>query len=113
LYAGKADRAGSLAARPRPPPRGTGGARAVRRLALPVVLAIFLGGCTIPQWNPAWVPAWVPLLGSDSGGAPSPRPAAPPRVVERAPIRPEDDDITERVVAVVNNDAITLGELEE
>jgi peptidyl-prolyl cis-trans isomerase SurA len=68
----------------------------------------------MPTWNPAWVPAWVPVLGADRGasGPPAPRPAAPPRVVERPPA-PSDDEVTERVVAVVNNDAITLGELEE
>jgi peptidyl-prolyl cis-trans isomerase SurA len=81
------------------------------RLA-PLLLVLALGGCTIPQWNPAWVPAWVPLLGSDQGAAPPPRAAAPPRVMERAPIQ-DEDEVLERVVAVVNNDAITLGELEE
>ena len=85
-----------------------------RGLALaPLLLSVAVGGCTIPQWNPAWVPAWVPLLGADRGGAPPARPAAPPRVVERPPIRPDDDEVMERVIAVVNNDAITLGELEE
>jgi peptidyl-prolyl cis-trans isomerase SurA len=79
----------------------------------PVLFALALAGCTIPQWNPAWVPAWVPVLGSDRGTAPPARPAAPPRVVERPPVRIDEDDFTERVVAVVNNDAITLGELEE
>ena len=82
-----------------------------QRLA-PVFLALVFGGCTIPQWNPAWVPAWVPLLGSDRGEAPAPRPAQSPRVVER-PARPDDDEVAERVIAVVNNDAITLGELDE
>jgi peptidyl-prolyl cis-trans isomerase SurA len=82
------------------------------RLA-PLLLALGLGGCTIPQWNPAWVPAWVPILGTDSGAAAPPRTAAPPRVVEQTPIRPDADEFMERVVAVVNNDAITLGELEE
>jgi peptidyl-prolyl cis-trans isomerase SurA len=67
----------------------------------------------MPQWNPAWVPAWVPLLGSDRGAAPPPRPAPPPRAVERPAVRPDEDEFAERVVAVVNNDAITLGELEE
>lgn len=85
--------------------------RSLRRLAS-LVVALALGGCTIPQWNPAWVPAWVPLLGSDRGDAPPPRPAAPSRVIERA-ARPDDDEVAERVIAVVNNDAITLGELEE
>jgi hypothetical protein len=79
----------------------------------PLVLAVALGGCTMPQWNPAWVPAWVPVLGTDQGIAPPVRAAAPPRVVERAPIRPDEDEFLDRVVAVVNNDAITLGELEE
>jgi peptidyl-prolyl cis-trans isomerase SurA len=34
-------------------------------------------------------------------------------VVERPPVRADEDEFMERVVAVVNNDAITLGELEE
>ena len=77
-----------------------------------LLLTFALGGCTIPQWDPAWVPSWVPLLG-DRGTAPPPRPPAPPRVVERAPVGADDEEVMERVVAVVNNDAITLGELEE
>jgi peptidyl-prolyl cis-trans isomerase SurA len=86
---------------------------ATRRLA-PLLVVLGLGGCTIPQWNPAWVPAWVPLLGTDRGGAPPPpRVAAAPRVIERPPAAVDDDEILDRVVAVVNNDAITLGELEE
>jgi len=80
---------------------------------LPLLLTLALGGCTIPQWNPAWVPAWVPFLGDDRGSQPVARPApARPRVVERPQVE-ESDDLMERVVAVVNNDAITLGELEE
>jgi peptidyl-prolyl cis-trans isomerase SurA len=78
-----------------------------------VLLALALGGCAIPQWNPAWVPVWVPFLGADRGEPPPRRAPQPPRVVERAPIPDDDQTLTERVVAVVNNDAITLGELEE
>jgi peptidyl-prolyl cis-trans isomerase SurA len=85
----------------------------MRRVLTPVLLAVVLGGCTVPQWNPAWVPAWVPLLGNDRGAAPPPRTAAPPRVIERPPVLVDQDEFVERVVAVVNNDAITLGELEE
>ena len=77
------------------------------------LLALALGGCTIPQWNPAWVPVWVPFLGADRGEPPPRRAAQPPRVVERAPINDDEQTLTERVVAVVNNDAITLGELDE
>jgi peptidyl-prolyl cis-trans isomerase SurA len=77
-----------------------------------LLVALVLGGCTIPQWNPAWVPAWVPFLGADRGDPPPHRSAQPPRVVERAPIN-DEEGLMERVVAVVNNDAITLGELEE
>jgi peptidyl-prolyl cis-trans isomerase SurA len=86
--------------------------RAARRLT-PMLMALVLGGCTIPQWNPAWVPAWVPFLGADRGEPPPRRAAQPPRVVERAPISDDEQNLLERVVAVVNNDAITLGELEE
>ena len=67
----------------------------------------------MPQWNPAWVPAWVPFLGADRGAAPPPRPSQPPRIVERRPINDDEQTLLERVIAVVNNDAITLGELEE
>ena len=79
------------------------------------LLALALGGCAIPEWNPAWVPAWMPFLGADQGAPPAPRrtAAAPPRVVERPASSNDDDEVLERVVAVVNNDAITLGELEE
>ena len=85
-----------------------------RRLA-PLVVVVGLGGCTIPQWNPAWVPAWVPVLGSDRGDTTPPRrvAAASPRVTERPPVVTSDDEVLDRVVAVVNNDAITLGELDE
>jgi peptidyl-prolyl cis-trans isomerase SurA len=89
--------------------------RGGRAVAL-VVIALTASGCT-SFWNPAWVPAWVPILGEDKG---TPAPAAarvaarPPRTIERPPPRPDnEEEITERVIAVVNNDAITLGELEE
>ncbi len=84
-----------------------------RYLLTPLLLSLGLGGCTIPQWNPAWVPAWVPFLGDDRGAPAAPRPAAKPRVIDRPYVREDNDDLMERVVAVVNNDAITLGELEE
>jgi peptidyl-prolyl cis-trans isomerase SurA len=78
---------------------------------LAIGLAFVLGGCAIPRWNPAWVPAWVPYLGADRGTPPVPRASQPPRVIERPAV--DEDNLTDRVVAVVNNDAITLGELQE
>jgi peptidyl-prolyl cis-trans isomerase SurA len=90
--------------------------RGGRAVAL-ILISLVASGCgSMSVWNPAWVPAWVPLLGSDKGDAspPAPRVAAnPPRVIERPPLPADDDELTERVIAVVNNDAITLGELEE
>ncbi len=84
------------------------------RLAVLAVLTLALAGCTIPQWNPAWVPAWVPMLGDDRGDAPAPRIApARLRTVERPAGADDDADVADRIVAVVNNDAITLGELDE
>ena len=80
-----------------------------------VVLALTLAGCAIP--------AWVPLIGQKDTPAPSRRAVtpgaelAPAPVVGRAVTTPAradgDDTITDRIVAIVNNDAITLAELQE
>jgi peptidyl-prolyl cis-trans isomerase SurA len=84
---------------------------------LAVALALMASGCSLP--------AWVPLLGKDK-----PAPAAKPPVAARAPEPaatpaasallaakhqwlPDAADVMDRVVCVVNNDAITLYELEE
>jgi peptidyl-prolyl cis-trans isomerase SurA len=81
-----------------------------RPLAVAAVLALVLGGCSIPRW--------VPLIGEKP---PSPEPAKPP-AASPAPLRltagdrpaaPPDESVTDRVLAVVNNDAITLSELQE
>ena len=79
-----------------------------------VVLALTLAGCAIP--------AWVPLIGQKD--TPPPRRAVAPGseivpspVVGQAvttPVRPDaDDTVADRIVAIVNNDAITLAELQE
>jgi peptidyl-prolyl cis-trans isomerase SurA len=77
--------------------------------ALPAWLlcALVLGGCAIPTW--------VPWIGKKPEPPAAPRPAQTdpsPKPVARTP-PPVADDITDRVIAVVNNDAITLGELQE
>jgi peptidyl-prolyl cis-trans isomerase SurA len=105
-----------------------------RRLLVLALVALVAGGCAIPRW--------VPFLGSREGEPKSsPRRAAvaekrktgsktPMRLPDEpgedpapeaaasapgAPRRPAevDDTVMDRVVAVVNNDAITLGELQE
>jgi peptidyl-prolyl cis-trans isomerase SurA len=85
----------------------------MRRTPLRVVgLALILGGCAFPSW--------VPLVGKPKG----PPPAAPAAAKPSSPDMPmpgdvrvrtleHDDAVADRVVAVVNNDAITLSELQE
>jgi peptidyl-prolyl cis-trans isomerase SurA len=82
------------------------------RTARVVALAFLVGGCALPSW--------VPLIGGPSGPAgPAPvagKPLSPdmpmPGDVRVRPPEP-NEDIADRVVAVVNNDAITLSELQE
>jgi peptidyl-prolyl cis-trans isomerase SurA len=86
-----------------------------RRFATVVLLVVVLGGCAMPSW--------VPWLGKKKDEpkppavAEAPREPAPPRVEKppepARPARPQDESVTDRVVAVVNNDAITLAELQE
>jgi peptidyl-prolyl cis-trans isomerase SurA len=83
----------------------------MKRLAGVVALAVVLGGCAVPSW--------VPLIGRRDGSPLAPVAAKPlspdmlmPGDVRVRPPEP-NDDIADRVVAVVNNDAITLSELQE
>jgi peptidyl-prolyl cis-trans isomerase SurA len=88
-----------------------------RRATVSVACAALLGGCS-------WVkiPSWVPLVGSspksgDVAGPPEPVPASKLPDIEKVAgyklLSTSDESVTDRVVAVVNNDAITLGELHE
>jgi peptidyl-prolyl cis-trans isomerase SurA len=81
-------------------------------LATLLALALVLDGCAVPHW--------MPLIGSQPGEAPEPpKPAAsasstvPMRLTASGPALPSDESVTDRVLAVVNNDAITLSELQE
>jgi len=90
------------------------------RLVAPVLaaaLALSVSGCSIP--------AWVPLIGKEKPpadkppvAAQAPQPAAATTragtllAVERQGL-PDAEDVMDRVICVVNNDAITLFELEE
>ncbi len=79
------------------------------------LLPLLLGGCALP--------GWVPFLGTpkSSSTAAVVTPVREPSS-SRTPLSPgdvrtraveADDAVSDRVVAVVNNDAITLGELQE
>jgi peptidyl-prolyl cis-trans isomerase SurA len=84
-----------------------------------VLLALALAGCAAPTW----VPGWVPLIGSKKDEPPPVRAVAPGSEILPAPIVGEpvtkpaapdaDGTIADRIVAIVNNDAITLAELQE
>jgi peptidyl-prolyl cis-trans isomerase SurA len=82
------------------------------RLVLAVAIVLALSGCSAPSW--------MPLVGKPKAPEAPPSPPPPPPVLEvRAPIlsRPavpaDADAVVDRVVCVVNSDAVTLYELEE
>ncbi len=82
--------------------------------------ALVVAGCAMPT-----MPGWVPLVGKKKNGvvaAPARRTVAPGSEILPAPVigepvtkpaAPEADTVADRIVAVVNNDAITLAELQE
>ena len=76
-----------------------------------LLLALLAGGCAVP--------GWVPWLGTQAPppGPPVAAKAKSPDVIQPGDIRVRpvtvDDSVADRVIAVVNNDAITLGELQE
>lgn len=80
-------------------------AATVALLLLPLVVS----GCSIPSW--------VPLVGKSTTAAPAEAPKAQPHA--SAPILTsrdqlhDSDDVVDRVICVVNNDAITQYELDE
>ena len=80
-----------------------------RALVLASMLTLALGGCAMPSW--------VPFFGSGSGKTEPAKPLATAPVPLRptAPANPTapDESVTDRVLAVVNNDAITLSDLQE
>ena len=81
-----------------------------------LLLALMLAGCAIPTW--------MPLIGKKPPETPPPARVVAPgsemvptpvvgQTVEK-PTAPEGDDaVADRIVAIVNNDAITLAELQE
>lgn len=84
-------------------------------LAGAVLVALAMSGCAVPSW--------VPLVGKKTGGPPPARAIAPGSEILPAPVVGEavtkpaapdpDETVADRIVAIVNNDAITLAELQE
>ena len=82
-------------------------------LALLLLAGIALAGCSIPSW--------VPLIGSSKPLGPGAAPSLPARqatapliaVTPAAGTTLDPDSVHDRVIYVVNNDAITLFELDE
>jgi peptidyl-prolyl cis-trans isomerase SurA len=92
------------------------------RLAAVGVAGVLLGGCALPTMPTT--PGWVPWLGKKAEPARTAAPApagekldtldAPkPGELRKRPIEDTDEAVTDRIIAVVNNDAITLAELQE
>ena len=84
-----------------------------RRFALATLLVLVLGGCAVPRW--------MPFIGDGAAKGPEP-PKPATAATSTAPMRlaaagrsapPPDAGVIDRVLAVVNNDAITLSELQE
>ncbi len=59
------------------------------------------------------MPSWVPWLGSRSGPEAPVTPKDPKELLTRRERLPDDPDTVDRVICVVNNDAVTLYELDE
>jgi peptidyl-prolyl cis-trans isomerase SurA len=75
-----------------------------------LLMAVCAGGCAVPSW--------VPWLGTkEPSGPPVAAKPKSPDMLQPGDVRTRqvtvDDSVTDRVIAVVNNDAITLGELQE
>ena len=86
-----------------------------RHFVVITLLVLALGGCAIPT-----IPEWVPYLGEKASDTAAPAASAstkatPPASSPTVPknVAPADESVTDRVLAVVNNDAITLSELQE
>jgi peptidyl-prolyl cis-trans isomerase SurA len=80
--------------------------------------ALLLGGCALPT-----MPGWMPWLGKASESSRVAATAKTPKAdtvdsprpgdVRERSVEPSDDSVSDRIIAVVNNDAITLAELQE
>ena len=87
--------------------------RVLARGLAPVALALAVAGCSIPSWVPflgkAKAPPNAPIVATP---APEP-PKSAPLLTSSMPPASAQGEIVDRVVCVVNNDAITDNELNE
>jgi peptidyl-prolyl cis-trans isomerase SurA len=81
-----------------------------RRVPALLLTAACMGGCAVPGWVP-WL-GTKPLPGPPVAVKPKSPDVAQPGDVRVRQMN-VDESVADRVVAVVNNDAITLGELQE
>ncbi|MGH7384840.1 MAG: peptidylprolyl isomerase [Candidatus Rokuibacteriota bacterium] len=71
-----------------------------------LLLPFLVSGCSIPSW--------MPLIGkSKTVQAPLPTPSASAPILTSREQLPDSEDVVDRVICVVNNDAITQYELDE
>jgi peptidyl-prolyl cis-trans isomerase SurA len=82
----------------------------IRRGVRCTLLALALAGCSVPQWMP--LIGEKPIKDEPPKAAPATS-AVPVRLGTSAAPSTPDDRVTDRVLAIVNNDAITLSELQE
>jgi peptidyl-prolyl cis-trans isomerase SurA len=83
----------------------------LRRYPALLLLAALGGGCAVPGWVP-WLGTKTPPPGPPVAAKPKSPDVAQPGDVRVRQIT-VDESVADRVIAVVNNDAITLGELQE
>ena len=82
----------------------------IRRGVRCTLLVLALAGCSVPQWMP--LIGEKPIKDEPPKAAPATS-AVPVRLGTSAAPSTSDDRVTDRVLAIVNNDAITLSELQE
>ena len=87
-------------------------ARPLARLVLPATVALAVAGCSIPSWVPFLGKAKAPAKPAVATPAPEPPKSAPILTSGMTPASAQGE-IVDRVVCVVNNDAITENELNE
>ena len=82
-----------------------------RRYPALLLMAACMGGCAVPGWVP-WLGTKTPPPGPPVAAKPKSPDVVQPGDVRLRPMS-VDETVADRVIAVVNNDAITLGELQE